>query len=427
MNLYVEPSRSEWKKLCARPSDSNLQIREKVAAILERVREGGDRALKELSEEIDGFTPDSLQVSEEQIKAAGEALDGKLKDAIKTAAANIRAFHEAQKSKGVELETFPGVKCFQKPVPISKVGLYIPGGTAPLFSTVLMLAIPAKIAGCSEIILCSPASKEGKIADTVLYAADICGVSRIFRVGGAQAIAAMAYGTESIPSVYKIFGPGNQWVTTAKQIVGGSAVAIDMPAGPSEVMVIADELANPAFTACDLLSQAEHGRDSQVMLLCRSREFAAKVEEQINLKLKTLPRAELAEQALAKSRFVIFEDEDDIVDFANFYAPEHLIVSTSQPWKITDRITDAGSIFVGHYTPESAGDYASGTNHTLPTSAWAHSFSGVNLDSFMRKMTIQQISAEGLKKLGPVIVAMAEAEGLQAHANAVKCRLDELQ
>ena len=325
----------------------------------------------------------------------------------------------------LEVETAPGVRCIQKPVPIGSVGLYIPGGTAPLFSTVLMLALPAKIAGCPQIILCTPAGKEGKIAPAVLYAAHFCGIDRVFAIGGAQAIAAMAYGTQTVPKVDKIFGPGNRYVTTAKQMLGASVVAIDMPAGPSEVMVIADKSANAAFVAADLLSQAEHGRDSQVMLVTDSPAKAAEVQREVERQLQKLGRAELAQGALSQSRAVIFDSEDEIVAFANTYAPEHLIVNTIDPWRICNRITAAGSVFVGPYTPESAGDYASGTNHTLPTSAWARSYSGVNLESFLRRMTLQEISREGLAALGKTIVTLAEAEGLQAHANAVKVRSDE--
>lgn len=422
MKLHIEPKREQWAELCGRPSDSNPAVRERVAEILERVRKDGDRAILELTGEIDGFAPDCLEVPRTAIEAASEEISTELKTAIGKAAANIRAFHSAQMPSRIELETSPGVRCIQKPVPIRKVGLYIPGGTAPLFSTVLMLAIPAKIAGCSEVVLCTPAGKTGGIAPAVLYAASLCGIDRVYRIGGAQAIAAMAYGTESVPKVDKIFGPGNQYVTTAKQMLGASVVAIDMPAGPSEVMVIADRSAVPAHIAADLLSQAEHGRDSQVMLLCNDENLARETEAQVYLQVRQLSREELAECALEKSRFIVFQSEDDIVEFANLYAPEHLIVSTEDPWRVTDRICCAGSVFVGHYTPESAGDYASGTNHTLPTSAWAHSYSGVNIDSYMRKMTIQEITREGLESLAPTIIAMAEAEGLQAHANAVKVR-----
>ena len=427
MNIYVKPEKSVWADICRRPSDSNPVVRDRVRAIIDRVREGGDKAIMELAMEIDGRRPESIRVSAAAIEEAGTLVSPAVKSAIAAAAANIRAFHKAQMPSPVKVETAPGVFCIQKPVPIQKVGLYIPGGTAPLFSTVLMLAIPAAIAGCRETVLCTPAGKNGKIAPEVLYAASFCGIDKIYEIGGAQAVAAMAYGTETVGRVDKIFGPGNQYVTTAKQMLGGSVVAIDMPAGPSEVMVIADESSDAAFVAADLLSQAEHGRDSQVMLVCTTAGVASAVEAEVCRQVRMLGRAEFAEAALEKSRFVVLENEDDIVEFADCYAPEHLIVSTAEPWRIVDRISAAGSVFVGNYTPESAGDYASGTNHTLPTCAWARSYSGVNIDSFIRKMTIQEISREGLEGLAGTIVAMAEAEGLQAHANAVKVRINEKQ
>ena len=427
MNIYVKPEKSVWADICRRPSDSNPVVRDRVRAIIDRVREGGDKAIMELAMEIDGRKPESIRVSAAAIEEAGTLVSPAVKSAIAAAAANIRAFHKAQMPSPVKVETAPGVFCIQKPVPIQKVGLYIPGGTAPLFSTVLMLAIPAAIAGCRETVLCTPAGKNGKIAPEVLYATSFCGIDKIYEIGGAQAVAAMAYGTETVGRVDKIFGPGNQYVTTAKQMLGGSVVAIDMPAGPSEVMVIADESSDAAFVAADLLSQAEHGRDSQVMLVCTTAGVASAVEAEVCRQVRMLGRAEFAEAALEKSRFVVLDNEDDIVEFADCYAPEHLIVSTAEPWRIVDRISAAGSVFVGNYTPESAGDYASGTNHTLPTCAWARSYSGVNIDSFIRKMTIQEISLEGLEGLAGTIVAMAEAEGLQAHANAVKVRINEKQ
>lgn len=426
MNTIINPARSEWQSLCVRPSDSNPVVRERVEKIISRVKAGGDKALKELAAEIDGSVPDSLEISQEEIKYASDSIDGSLKDAIAAAAANIKAFHEAQMPKEIEVMTAPGVRCIQRPVAIGKVGLYIPGGTAPLFSTVLMLAIPAKIAGCGEIVLCTPAGKDGKVAPAVLYAASYCGVDRIFQVGGSQAIAAMAFGTESIPKVDKIFGPGNQYVTTAKQMLGGREVAIDMPAGPSEVMVIVDSTSNPAYAAADLLSQAEHGRDSQVILVCTDASQAEAVNAEVDRQVEVLGRVELAKGALSKSHSVVLGSEDDVIDFANQYAPEHLIISTAEPWRIADRITAAGSVFVGEYTPESAGDYASGTNHTLPTSGWAHSHSGVNIDSYMRKMTIQEITRDGLGSLAPTIIRMADAEGLQAHANAARIRTSDI-
>lgn len=423
MDIRINPPREEWQELCRRPADVNPAVRGRVEAIVARVREGGDDALRALAQEIDGYAPERFELDADEIREASKLVPQAVKDAIAAAEANIRAFHEAQMPRQIEVETAPGVRCIQKPVPIGKVGLYIPGGTAPLFSTVLMLAVPARIAGCREVVLCTPAGRDGKVAPAVLYAASYCGVSRIFRIGGAQAIAAMAYGTESVPKVDKIFGPGNQYVTTAKQMLGGSAVAIDMPAGPSEVMVIVDESSDPAFAAADLLSQAEHGRDSQVMLISSSKATAEAVAAEVARQVEVLGRADLAKGALAKSHAVVLDGTDDIVAFADTYAPEHLIVSTAQPWEIADRVTSAGSVFVGAYTPESAGDYASGTNHTLPTSGWARSHSGVNIDSYMRKMTLQEISRDGLGRLAPTIVAMAEAEGLQAHAAAASIRI----
>ena len=424
MDIRINPPRQEWPELCRRPSDVNPVVRERVEAIVGRVREGGDEALKALAAEIDGFVPERFEVLADEIREASKFVPQEVKDAIAAAAANIRTFHEAQMPKQVEVETAPGVRCIQKPVPIRSVGLYIPGGTAPLFSTVLMLAVPARIAGCREVVLCTPAGKDGRIAPAVLYAASYCGVQRIFRIGGAQAVAAMAYGTESVPKVDKVFGPGNQYVTTAKQMLGGSAVAIDMPAGPSEVMVVIDASSNPAFAAADLLSQAEHGRDSQVMLVSTDEAAAMAVAAEVDRQVEVLGRADLAKGALSKSHAVVLDSIDEVVAFADAYAPEHLIVSTEDPWAIADRVSAAGSIFVGAYTPESAGDYASGTNHTLPTSGWARSHSGVNIDSFMRKMTLQEISRDGLLRLAPTIVSMAEAEGLQAHAAAASIRTE---
>jgi histidinol dehydrogenase len=424
MDIRINPPRQEWPELCRRPSDVNPVVRERVEAIVGRVREGGDEALMALAAEIDGFVPERFEVLADEIREASKLVPQEVKDAIAAAAANIRAFHEVQMPKQVEVETAPGVRCIQKPVPIRSVGLYIPGGTAPLFSTVLMLAVPARIAGCSEVVLCTPAGKDGHIAPAVLYAASYCGVQRIFRIGGAQAVAAMAYGTESVPKVDKVFGPGNQYVTTAKQMLGGSAVAIDMPAGPSEVMVVIDASSNPAFAAADLLSQAEHGRDSQVMLVSTDEAAALAVAAEVDRQVEVLGRADLAKGALSKSHAIVLDSIDEVVAFADAYAPEHLIVSTEDPWAIADRVSAAGSVFVGAYTPESAGDYASGTNHTLPTSGWARSHSGVNIDSFMRKMTLQEISRDGLLRLAPTIVSMAEAEGLQAHAAAASIRTE---
>lgn len=423
MQVYIEADRKSWSELCLRPSSDNPVVRERVEKIVARVKADGDEAIRALSREIDGVEMGELLVSEAEFAEAAAKVSQEVKDAIAAAARNIRAFHEAQMPSPVCLETAPGVRCWQKPVAIGKVGLYIPGGTAPLFSTVLMLSIPAKVAGCPELVLCTPVSRtSGKVAPEVLYAASFCGVDKVFKVGGAQAVAAMAYGTLRIPKVDKIFGPGNQYVTTAKQLLGNREVAIDMPAGPSEVMVLADETAVPAYVAADLLSQAEHGADSQVMLVCTSKDIADAVCEEVEKQTAVLGRADFVERALEKSRALVFSSVEDIVDFANAYGSEHLIISMKDYWQIADRIVSAGSIFLGNFSPESAGDYASGTNHTLPTCGWSRAFSGVNIDSFIRKITYQELTREGLQGLSKTIVDMAEAEGLQAHANAVKVR-----
>ena len=423
METFLNPSRERWADLCRRPSSANPVVRERVEIILQRVREQGDEALRQLSLEIDHRPLEQIEVSPGEILEAEVRVSPDVKRAVAAAEANIRAFHEAQQPREISVETAPGVRCVQRPVPIERVGLYIPGGTAPLFSTVLMLAVPASIAGCAEVVLCTPTGADGKVSPEVLYTAAYCGVQRIFKLGGAQAVAAMAYGTQSVPKVDKIFGPGNQYVTTAKQLLSAGTVAIDMPAGPSEVMVVADGSAPAAFAAADLLSQAEHGADSQVMLVTPDEATAAAVQAEVARQMAALPRAAYVQQALDKSRAVVFADEQDRVDFANVYAPEHLILAVKDPWGFAARITAAGSVFVGAWTPESAGDYASGTNHTLPTCGWARSFSGVNLDSFYRKMTLQELTPEGLRGLADTIVTMAEAEGLQAHADAVKIRL----
>lgn len=424
MQLYIHPDLSTLEQIRRRPSSSNEKVNKICSSIIERVKSGGDKALKEIVLEIEGRDYESFEISQAEISRAKERVDAKVIEAIHQAASNIKAFHSAQMPKRIEVETQQGVLCVQKPVAIQKVGLYIPGGTAPLFSTVLMLAIPAKLAGCREIVLCSPAGKNGAIADEVLCAASICGVDKVFALGGAQAIAAMAYGTESVPAVDKIFGPGNQYVTAAKQIVASQQTAIDMPAGPSEVMVLADTHTNPAFAAADLLSQAEHGRDSQVILVCESEEFAQKVMEEVKKQTSVLGRRELAEAALSQSSAVVVEGRQQMLEIADIYAPEHLIILCDDPWEMAEKVQAAGSVFVGEYTPESAGDYASGTNHTLPTCGWARSYSGVNIDSFMRKMTLQSISKQGLQELGSTIINMAEAEGLQAHGQAVRIRLE---
>lgn len=423
MKRYIDPDRSQWPKLTERATADDALIEERVAGIISRVRSDGDKALIALSDEIDSVDlSQGLEVSPEEIEIASREVSAELKKAVAAAYDNIYMFHAAQKAQPVNMQTVPGVRCVQKSVAIEKVGLYIPGGSAPLFSTVLMLAVPAKVAGCSQIILCTPCGKDGKVAPAVLYAASLCGVDRIFKIGGAQAVAAMAYGTETVPAVDKIFGPGNRYVTKAKEMLS-RRVAIDMPAGPSEVLVMADSSAIPAFVASDLLSQAEHGPDSQVILVCPSLDIADKVEAEIAVQLERLPRKEVAVRALENSRVILIPSRDGQVEFVNAYAPEHLIISMTDPWAIAERITAAGSVFIGNYTPESAGDYASGTNHTLPTSGWARSMSGVNLDSFVRKITYQEITAEGIQTLGKTIVTMARAEGLDAHANAAIIRM----
>ena len=425
MNIYKNPSPEQWAELCRRAEQDNGLIAERVVAIVEQVAEQGDAAIRALAEQIDGVKLDSLEVSAEEIAWAESQVSDEVKQAMEVAVKNISAFHEAQLPAEVRVETQPGVVCVQRPVAINRVGLYIPGGTAPLFSTVLMLALPAKIAGCREVILCTPCNKQGQVASEVLYAAARCGVSRIFKVGGAQAVAAMAYGTESVPKVDKIFGPGNRYVTLAKQLVSGRNTSIDMPAGPSEVMVVADGSADARYVASDMLSQAEHGRDSQALVVCDSVAMAEAVAAEVERQAAQLDRADYVVESLAHSRCVVFDDRQTMIDFANEYAAEHLIISMDDAWGVAEQITAAGSIFIGNYSPESAGDYASGTNHTLPTSGWAHSCSGVNIDSFMRKMTIQELSQQGIESLAPTIIAMAEAEGLQAHANAVKVRIEK--
>lgn len=421
---YINPQKSEWGLLCERVVTDDAVIAGRVDAIIERVRRDGDKAIRELAQEIDGVQLSAIEVSEDEKREAFAAVPQELKDAIAKAARNITRFHMAQRFNDIEVTTSPGVKCVQRAVPIQKVGLYVPGGTAPLFSTVLMLAVPAKVAGCKDIILCTPMNKEGKVAPAVLSAAMVCGVDRIFKVGGAQAVAAMAYGTESIPAVDKIFGPGNRYVTKAKERVT-SRVSIDMPAGPSEVLVMADETAVPAFVASDLLSQAEHGVDSQALLVCGNEAIADAVDKCVVEQLEKLPRKEMAAKALENSRTIVLSSVAEQLAFVNTYAPEHLIISMNNPWEVAAEIIAAGSVFIGNYSPESAGDYASGTNHTLPTSGWARSCSGVNLDSFMRKITYQELTKEGINELGDTIVAMAKAEGLDAHATAALLRMNK--
>ena len=420
--IYVNPPRSEWPALTARCTRQEEEIGERVAAILAEVRTGGDAALRRIVRRIEGYLPETFEVTRERRAEAAKAVSPQLKAALAQAKANIEAFHRAQLPAQVEVETMPGVRCVQRAVAIGRAGLYIPGGKAPLFSTVLMLALPARIAGCREVILCTPCGRDGRIAPEILYAADLCGVDRVFALGGAQAVAAMAYGTESIPRVDKIFGPGNRYVTKAKQLAGAADVAVDLPAGPSEVLVLADEDARPEFAAADLLSQAEHGDDSQAMLVCRSEEFARRAIASVGEQAARLSRRDAIGNSLANSRIVVFSDPDEQIAFADAYAPEHLIVAMRDAWDAAARITAAGSVFIGGYSPESAG--ASGTNHTLPTGGWARAYSGVNTESFMRKITYQELTRGGLEALAPTITAMAEAEGLDAHANAVRIRTE---
>lgn len=417
------PDKSEWEDLLRRPVMNTDHLFDVVQGIIDKVKADGDCAVFQYESQFDKVELTSLAVSAEEFDEAEAQVDVALKDAIRLAAENIATFHASQRFQGQKVETQPGVICWQRAVPIEKVGLYIPGGTAPLFSTVLMLAVPAFIAGCKEVIMCTPPGKDGKVHPAVLFAAQIAGVRQVFKVGGVQAIAAMAYGTESIPKVYKIFGPGNQYVTAAKQLVSLRDVAIDMPAGPSEVEVLADETANPVFVAADLLSQAEHGVDSQAMLITTSKQLQEAVEREVERQLERLPRKEIAARSLAGSKLIVVEDMEEAIELTNMYAPEHLIIETADYMSVSERIVHAGSVFLGSLTPESAGDYASGTNHTLPTNGYAKAYSGVSLDSFVRKMTFQEISSDGLRRIGPAIELMAANESLDGHKNAVTVRL----
>ncbi|MDO6516851.1 histidinol dehydrogenase [Zobellia uliginosa] len=426
MKKIYSPDRSEWNRILERPTQTVADIEQTVEAIFKEVRANGDVTLRKYTEKFDGVVLENIVVSEEEIAAAKALVSEDLKAAIQLAKKNIEVFHRAQKTQRVSVETANGVQCWQEKRPIQKVGLYIPGGTAPLFSTILMLAVPATIAGCEELVLCSPPNKEGKINPAILYTANLCGVTKIFKAGGIQAIASMTFGTESIPQVYKIFGPGNQFVTVAKQIATKHGVSIDMPAGPSELLVLADDSANAAFVASDLLSQAEHGADSQVILVSTSKDMIEAVETEVEKQLRKLPRKEIAEKAIANSKLIYVEDDRTANDLINTYGPEHYIVCVENEDFFVDNIKNAGSVFIGNYTPESAGDYASGTNHTLPTNGYAKQYSGVNLDSFMKSMTFQKISETGIKEIGAAIEIMAEAEGLQAHKNAVTLRLNSL-
>ncbi len=426
MTTYLYPNKSEWGEIVKRPTFDNSQLRDLVSGLLQQIREGGDKVLRELEAKFDHCTLTDLQVSADEFAEARRVIAPELADAIDNASRNIHAFHASQKFDGVKVETQPGVVCWQKSIPIDKVGLYIPGGTAPLFSTVLMLAIPAKIAGCGEIVLCTPPNAEGKVNPAILYAATVAGVTKVYKVGGVQAIGALAYGTESVPKVYKIFGPGNQFVQMAKQLVSLRDVAIDMPAGPSEVCVVADADADPEYVASDFLSQAEHGADSQAILVTDSEALAKKFETVMAAQLELLKRQELTRKSLEHSKVIVLCNQDEVMDLVNEYAPEHLILNTRNYATLADKVRNAGSVFLGPFSPESAGDYASGTNHTLPTNGYAKAYNGVNLDSYMRKVTFQELSADGLRSLGPIIEVMAQNEQLDAHKNAVTVRLRNL-
>ena len=427
MNKIYNPKKTVWKAILERPTQTVGAIEDTVNQIFSEVKQEGDNAIYKYTEQFDKVSLATMLVKQSEIEAAKALIASDLKEAIQLAKANIEVFHKAQITNRVEVETTAGVRCWQEKRPIQKVGLYIPGGTAPLFSTILMLAVPAAIAGCTEIVLCSPPNKEGKLDPAILYTAALCGVTKIFKVGGIQAIAGMAFGTDTIPQVYKIFGPGNQYVTVAKQIATKHGVAIDMPAGPSELLVAADDSANAAFVASDLLSQAEHGVDSQVILVSTSKKMIEAVEDEVAIQLEALPRKEIAKQAIANSKLIYVEDDQTAIDLINEYGPEHYIVCMHNEDFYVENTLNAGSVFIGNYTPESAGDYASGTNHTLPTNGYAKQYSGVNLDSFMKNMTFQKITSAGIQNIGNAIELMAEAEGLQAHKNAVTLRLNSLK
>ena len=427
MNIIRYPERSEWQIIVERPHLDVSQLNETVASVLADVRQRGDEAVKGYELKFDHVDLPSLEVTQDEIDEAGKLVSKDLKEAIQLAHDNIKTFHESQRFHSKKVETRPGVTCWQKSVPIEKVGLYIPGGTAPLFSTVLMLATPAKIAGCKEIVLCTPPNREGKVNPAILMAARIAGVSKIFKAGGVQAIGAMAYGTESIPKVYKIFGPGNQYVMAAKQQVSIHDVGIDMPAGPSEVCVIADDTANAEFVAADLLSQAEHGVDSQVFLITTSNKFIDEVQKELGKQLETLPRKEIAQKALENSMIVLVTDMHEAIELSNTYAPEHLVIQTENYEDVAAKVVNAGSVFLGKYACESAGDYASGTNHTLPTHGYATTYNGVNLDSYCRKVTFQHLTEEGVRQIGHAVELMAEAEQLDAHKNAMTVRINSLK
>ncbi|MCR5395793.1 MAG: histidinol dehydrogenase [Bacteroidales bacterium] len=427
MTTFIYPSKDKWGEIIKRPTFDNSELRDLVSGLLQQIREGGDQVLRQLEAKFDHCTLTDLQVSEAEFAEARQEIDPQLAQAIDQAYHNIARFHESQRFVGEKVETQPGVCCWQRSIPIDKVGLYIPGGTAPLFSTVLMLAIPAKIAGCGEIVLCTPPNAQGKVNPAILYAATVAGVTRVFKVGGVQAIGAMAYGTESVPKVYKIFGPGNQFVQMAKQLVSLRDVAIDMPAGPSEVCVVADAAADPEYVASDFLSQAEHGADSQAILVTDSEDLAKRFEVVMADQLTRLKRQELTRKSLEHSKVVVLHTQQEVMDLVNEYAPEHLILNTVNYRELAEQVRNAGSVFMGPFSPESAGDYASGTNHTLPTNGYAKAYNGVNLDSYMRKVTFQELSADGLRQLGPIIEVMAQNEQLDAHKNAVTVRLSKIR
>ena len=426
MKKYINPKKEFWSEICKRPEITSKEVENLVDLIFKEVKEKGDAAVNKYAHFFDKSSRDDLLVSSSEIDKSKELVSQQLKEAIKTAKSNIESFHNSQLIKTRVIETSLGVTCWQESRPIEKVGLYIPGGSAPLFSTVLMLAIPARLAGCMEIVLCTPPDKNGEVNPAILYTAALCGIEKMYAVGGIQAIAAMTYGTESITAVYKLFGPGNQYVTQAKQKAQQLGVAMDMPAGPSEVMVIADESSNPAFVASDLLSQAEHGADSQVICVLNNEKLIPSIQSEIDNQIGRLNRKLIAAQALQNSGFVVLEELEEQIDFINQYAPEHLIINTKNDEAYLSKINSAGSVFIGAYTPESAGDYASGTNHTLPTAGFARAFSGLNMDAFMKKISFQQITKAGLEKLGPTIELMAEAEGLMAHKQAVSLRLADI-
>ena len=423
MTTYLYPTKDQWEEIIQRPTFDNSQLRDLVSGLLQQIKEGGDKVLKELEAKFDHCELTELKVSDAELQEAAANIDKTLAAAIEQAAKNISKFHESQRGSYQKVETQPGVTCWQKAIAIDRVGLYIPGGTAPLFSTVLMLAIPARIAGCGKIVLCTPPNAQGKVNPAILYAAKVAGVTEVYKVGGVQAIGAMAYGSESVPKVYKIFGPGNQFVQMAKQLVSLRDVAIDMPAGPSEVAVVADAKANLEYVASDFLSQAEHGADSQAILFTDSEEVAKNFDAVMTRQLEKLSRQELTRKSLEHSKVVVLKDQDELMDIVNEYAPEHLILNTENFEELAEKVRNAGSVFMGPYSPESAGDYASGTNHTLPTNGYAKAYNGVNLDSYMRKVTFQHLTQDGLRAIGPVIEVMAQNEQLDAHKNAVTIRL----